>query len=160
MACIRAWRSPIFNPGGSHEELEKAQRQLIQTEKMASLGQLAAGIAHELNNPIGTIMRFSRILQKEFTAQESWKNDIKGISAEHLPKLFDPFFTTKEKGTGLGLSLVYSIVAKHKGTVAVESILGQGATFIITLPILGQEQWLDSTPEGKDHELQGKNLIG
>jgi hypothetical protein len=60
-------------------------------------------------------------------------------------------------------------VGKHKGTVSVESRLGQGATFIITLPVLGQNQWLNNeqplpdlknAPEGKDHELQGKNLIG
>jgi hypothetical protein len=44
--------------------------------------------------------------------------------------------------------------------VAVESQLGQGATFIISLPVLGQKQWLDNASEGKDHELQGKNLIG
>jgi two-component system NtrC family sensor kinase len=268
----------------SHEDLARAQRQLIQTEKMASLGQLAAGVAHELNNPIGTIMMFSRILQKELSDHEAWKNDItlvvqeadraakivrdllsfaketkvrprlvdindvikealsllvkqslfhnidvqteldpalpptfadpdlikqvlfnivlngaqaldgkgtlaivsqrieedrkieirirdtgKGIPEEHLPKLFDPFFTTKEKGTGLGLSMVYSIVAKHKGTVSVDSQIGHGATFIITLPVLGQQQWLNeeqpfpglkNAPEGNAHESQGKSLIG
>lgn len=57
-----------------------------------------------------------------------------GIPAEHLSKIFDPYFTTKEKGSGLGLTISYSIIAKHKGIITVDSTLGIGTTFDIYLP--------------------------
>ena len=62
-----------------------------------------------------------------------------GIPPEVLPKLFTPFFTTKGvgKGTGLGLSISYGIINKHAGAIAVESEVGKGATFILTLPLSG-----------------------
>ena len=60
-----------------------------------------------------------------------------GIPPENLPKLFDPFFTTKEvgKGTGLGLHVAYSIIEKHRGTIAVDSTVGTGTTFTVRIPI-------------------------
>ena len=60
-----------------------------------------------------------------------------GISPENLKRIFDPFFTTKPvgKGTGLGLSLAYGIVQKHHGRIEVESKVGQGTTFRVTLPV-------------------------
>lgn len=74
------------------------------------------------------------------------KNDIvisisdngEGIPPENLKRLFDPFFTTKPvgSGTGLGLSISHSIVQKHKGSISVESSVGVGTTFTITLPII------------------------
>ncbi len=64
----------------------------------------------------------------------------KGIEPEHLDQIFEPFFTTKEegKGTGLGLSMCYGIITSHKGTISVESTVGQGTTFTIKLPVPGQ----------------------
>ncbi|MEH1944877.1 MAG: AAA family ATPase [Nostoc sp.] len=61
-----------------------------------------------------------------------------GIPADIKQRLFDPFFTTKPvgKGTGMGLSISYQIVVeKHKGTLQCVSKPGQGATFIIIIPI-------------------------
>jgi signal transduction histidine kinase len=60
-----------------------------------------------------------------------------GIAPQHLTKIFDPFFTTKAvgSGTGLGLSLSYSIIKKHQGTLSVSSTPGQGAEFVIRLPL-------------------------
>src|SRR5690606_33212893 len=59
-----------------------------------------------------------------------------GIPAEHLARIYDPFFTTKPigHGTGLGLSIAYGIVREHDGTINVESHLGQGTRFTLTLP--------------------------
>lgn len=70
----------------------------------------------------------------------SIKDNGMGMSAETKKKIFDPFFTTKEvgKGTGLGLSITYSIIEKHGGTIDVVSELGQGAEFIIRLPIVDE----------------------
>jgi len=59
-----------------------------------------------------------------------------GIPPEHLSKIFIPFFTTKSRGTGLGLSIVHGIVKNHGGTLRVESQVGKGSTFILTLPLM------------------------
>ena len=69
-----------------------------------------------------------------------------GIAPENLKRIFDPFFTTKPvgQGTGLGLSITWSIVDKHHGTLDVNSTLGKGTTFILTLPIDHQKNGLET----------------
>jgi two-component system NtrC family sensor kinase len=64
-------------------------------------------------------------------------DDGPGIKKEAIQHIFDPFYTTKPtgKGTGLGLSICHSVISEHGGRIWVESILGQGATFIMELPI-------------------------
>ena len=63
----------------------------------------------------------------------------KGIDPKDLPHLFDPFFTTKESGAGLGLAIAHSIIEEHGGTIDVKSAVGEGTTFLITMPMLPQE---------------------
>ena len=60
-----------------------------------------------------------------------------GMPPQVVSKIFDPFFTTKPigQGTGLGLSIGYQIIKKHQGQITVNSQLGQGAEFVLTLPI-------------------------
>ena len=233
------------------ETLRNVQQELLHKEKLASVGQLAAGVAHEINNPLGTVLLFAGVLHKELPEDDPRRNDLKmiiqetarcktivadllnfarqqevlaqetdvhtlleqviekvchqpsfaqveivrqfsldmpiiqadpaqlqqvfinlldnaaeamegggtltlatrstdshwveikvsdtgcGIPEENLGKLFNPFFTTKPsgQGTGLGLSIVYGIVKMHSGQIAIQSKMGQGTTFTITLPV-------------------------
>ena len=233
------------------ETLYTTQQQLVQNEKLALMGQLAAGVAHEINNPLGTILLFADVMHKEASETDPLRDDLKmiigeatrcksivadllnfarqnklaaeevnirdlldkvlesvqhqpsfrgvdirrridpdmptfeadpvqlqqvftnllsnaaesieesgaitlaahgvegqqmeitisdtgcGIPEENLGRLFTPFFTTKadKKGTGLGLSIVYGIVKMHRGQISVESQVGQGTAFIVSLPL-------------------------
>jgi len=59
-----------------------------------------------------------------------------GIPPDVIERVFDPFFTTKPegRGTGLGLSTSYGIVRSHRGEIAAESMLGEGAMFTVAVP--------------------------
>ncbi|MFZ1730935.1 MAG: [Fe-Fe] hydrogenase large subunit C-terminal domain-containing protein [Bacteroidota bacterium] len=72
----------IDNLERSHRDLAEAQAQLIHTEKLASVGQLAAGVAHEINNPLGTIVLYSHLLLKQLKEIDPARDDIRFIIAE------------------------------------------------------------------------------
>ncbi|MCP6763110.1 MAG: ATP-binding protein [Fischerella sp. CENA71] len=61
-----------------------------------------------------------------------------GIEPKNQDKIFEPFFTTKDvgKGTGLGLWICYQIIQKHQGKIEVNSLLGEGTTVTVTLPLV------------------------
>jgi signal transduction histidine kinase len=65
-----------------------------------------------------------------------------GIAPEHRDRIFDPFFTTKPEvsGTGLGLSVSLGIVQSHGGRIDVETEVGKGSTFIVSLPLTPEAQ--------------------
>lgn len=58
-----------------------------------------------------------------------------GISEENLAKIFTPFFTTKAQGMGVGLAICKRIIEQHNGSIKVESKLGEGSRFTVSLPI-------------------------
>ncbi|MGD0275479.1 MAG: ATP-binding protein [Syntrophales bacterium] len=66
----------------------------------------------------------------------SFRDNGIGIPSVHLNRIFDPFFTTKKIGTGLGLAVSHRIIQDHKGMIEVESRVGVGTTFRITLPVM------------------------
>jgi signal transduction histidine kinase len=72
-----------------------------------------------------------------------------GLAPEEVAKIFDPDYTTKEKGLGLGLPIAHEIIRGHGGTIGVQSVVGRGTTFEITLPIKPASGKLPPAETGK-----------
>ncbi|MFW5857020.1 MAG: ATP-binding protein, partial [Planctomycetota bacterium] len=66
----------------SHHDLEETQAALMHSEKLASMGQLAAGIAHELNNPLGVVLMYAHLLQEDEAAPPDLRADLQLIAEE------------------------------------------------------------------------------
>jgi signal transduction histidine kinase len=66
----------------SHQQLARAQEALVQSEKLASMGQLAAGIAHEINNPLGVVLMYAHLLAEEAPPGAPGREDLELIAAE------------------------------------------------------------------------------
>jgi len=76
---IEKMRRALFDLGESHEQLANTQQALMQSERLASMGQLAAGIAHEVNNPLGVVLLYSHILLDESNPESETYDDLKTI---------------------------------------------------------------------------------
>jgi PAS domain S-box-containing protein len=85
----------------------------------------------------GTIAIATELMPNGQQARIKVRDSGPGIESKNLSRIFDPFFTTKPtgQGTGLGLSVSYGIIKNHGGEIWAESVPGQGATFIIVLPL-------------------------
>jgi len=84
----------------------------------------------------GTIRIVTRQAAADETVEVLISDTGHGIPPEDIGRIFDPFFSTKPsgQGTGLGLSIAYGIITSHRGTIVVDSEVGQGTTFTIRLP--------------------------
>jgi len=86
--------------------------------------------------------------QKEDNVEFTFRDTGTGMSEEIKAKLFSPLFTTKAQGMGLGLAICKRIVEAHGGEITVQSVLGKGTTFTVTLPVKpklavgGEKEWV------------------
>jgi len=126
------YRADVVKEYGEIPEIECLPSQLNQV-----FMNLLVNAAHAMEGPRGTITLRSGMSQSENEVWLEVADTGKGIPAAIRDRIFDPFFTTKPvgQGTGLGLSLAYGIIQKHHGRFNVESEVGKGTTFRITLPI-------------------------
>jgi signal transduction histidine kinase len=106
----------------------------------ADRAQLRQVLVNLLLNAAQAMRQGGRLTVRTRTAGEDVELVVEdegcGMSDEVRRQVFVPFFTTKEvdEGTGLGLSVVHGIVSSHGGTIAVESRVGEGSRFTVTLP--------------------------
>jgi len=125
-------------------------------ELMGNENALLGALMNLLNNAVDAAGDFGSIelfvTQDGKAIQFAVIDNGPGITEELRQRVFEPFFTTKLNGTGLGLAVVDSVVKAHGGHIQVESALGQGTVFALTLP--GNNQTLSPLPGG----FSGKNL--
>ncbi|HJW57660.1 MAG TPA: ATP-binding protein [Burkholderiaceae bacterium] len=124
------YKADIIKQYGEIPDIECLPSQINQV-----VMNLVVNAAHAIGIERGTIMIHTGVQDEHVWIEIADTGS--GIPPENLSRIFDPFFTTKPvgSGTGLGLSLAYGIVQKHHGHIDVNSKMGVGTTFRITLPI-------------------------
>jgi signal transduction histidine kinase len=100
----------------------------------------------------GNLWIETRLNHDETEIDMQVRDDGSGIAPDVLPQIFEPFMTIKERGRGVGLGLAISrgIVERHNGRIQVDSKLGQGTTFTVTLPARATGAPLVAVGEGND----------
>ena len=98
----------------------------------------------------GTLWIETRLSSDQTEIRIQVRDDGAGIAPDILPHIFEPFLTTKESGRGVGLGLAISrgIVERHNGRIEVESEVGRGTTFTVTLPNQGPDAVLAAAGDG------------
>jgi len=94
-------------------------------------------------NEQGTITIKTRHISEDNSVEVAISDTGQGIPHKDIGRIFDPFFTTKEgggRGTGLGLSIAYGIVTTHGGHISVQSEVGKGSTFLVSIPAVVQDR--------------------
>ncbi|MEE8381354.1 MAG: PAS domain S-box protein [Thermodesulfobacteriota bacterium] len=105
-----------------------------------SAAELREVLTNLINNAVDAMPRGGNIKIKTYKEDSHLVVNVEdtgvGIADDKKGQIFDPFFTTKGvQSTGLGMSVSYGIINRHRGTISVDSVKGEGTTFIIKLPI-------------------------
>jgi len=127
-------------------------------------GQMKQVLVNLIKNAMQAMTRDGRLtVQTGHTPDEVWVSIADtggGIARDQISHIFEPFYTTKKKGTGLGLMIVQRIVRQHGGRIEVESDVGQGTTFRISLPLRERQQrLLGSSKAESDTSQLRKNVV-
>lgn len=124
------YKADIVKEYGDLPDVECLPSQLNQV-----FMNLLVNAAHSMGEARGCITIRSGV--RADTVWLEFSDTGSGMPEDVRQRIFDPFFTTKPvgKGTGLGLSLAYGIIQNHNGKIDVESAVGEGSSFRITLPI-------------------------
>ena len=117
--------------------LEISQEQSLP-EVWADREQLVRAVSNILVNGLEAMPEGGNltVTAKEFAGRVVLQFTDTGVGMDEVTKdkIFNPFFTTKDTGTGLGLAMTHKIVQEHGGDIEVESVVGKGTTFTLTLP--------------------------
>jgi PAS domain S-box-containing protein len=152
-------------------ELEQTKRITIKVEKELEKVEMISGDAAELREALLNILFNAtdampnggkltvKIWQDNEWVQISIKDTGVGIPEKIKNRIFEPFFTTKaSKGSGLGLSVTYGIIARHGGMIKFDSVVDQGTTFYIKLP-LAVETAKKEIKKGKAVKANSANIL-
>ena len=139
--CINDTLLLLHNTYKYHVVVEKLLPESLNIECIPGrINQLFVNIINNATQAIETNGKL--IIKAKITVDSKAEFEIidngKGMEQALADKIFDPFFTTKEvgKGTGLGLYIVHGIIEEHNGKIEVNTVLGEGTSFKITLPLL------------------------
>jgi signal transduction histidine kinase len=123
---------------------------MLQLEGLAQLGQVALHphtfrrvLLNLVDNARDAMPQGGTLTLQERRQGATVELDVRdtgsGIPPEHYAQIFEPLYTPKPGGTGLGLYIVQEVMAAHGGQVAVQSTVGAGTTFTLTLPLAEAE---------------------
>ncbi len=109
---------------------------------IADPGQITRVFSNIIQNAIQAMPDGGKLLVKYASTGKGWlqisvSDTGSGIMDENIDKVFEPLFTTRAKGVGLGMAITKTIIEAHGGKIRVKSKIGEGTTFIVSLPTRG-----------------------